>query len=355
MATKSIEFQDNVFQLTFIQGWAVVLLSLSLVTGSMVCVAAEVNIYSGRKEALIRPVLDKFTEKTGIIVNLVSGNAGQLRERLLVEGRNSPADILITSDAANLYRAAEAGLLQPVVSNILDSQIPTNYRDKAGHWFGLSLRARVLVYSVDRVSTDELSTYEDLASMNWRDRVSVRSSSNVYNQSLIASLIVAHGLEGAERWAKGLVENFARSPKGGDTDQIRAVAAGEADVAIVNSYYYGRLMASNDPSDLDIINKTALFFPNQENRGAHVNVSGAGLVAHARNRSEAILLLEFLAGPEGQRLFAELNHEFPVSVNVQNSGIVSKWGSFKADHLSLGLLGKYNGDAIRLADRAGWR
>ena len=355
MATNYINFRDNVFQLVFIQGWAVVLLSLSLVTGSMVCVAAEVNIYSGRKEALIRPVLDKFTEKTGIIVNLVSGKAGQLRERLLVEGRNSPADILITSDAANLYRAAEAGLLQPVVSNILDSQIPINYRDKAGRWFGLSLRARVLVYSVDRVSTDELSTYEDLASMNWHDRVSVRSSSNVYNQSLIASLIVAHGLEGAELWAKGLVENFARSPKGGDTDQIRAVAAGEADVAIVNSYYYGRLMASNDPNDLDIINKTALFFPNQENRGAHVNVSGAGLVAHARNRSEAILLLEFLAGPEGQRLFAELNHEFPVSVNVQNSGIVSKWGSFKADQLSLGLLGKYNGDAIRLADRAGWR
>ncbi|SVD79725.1 uncharacterized protein METZ01_LOCUS432579 [marine metagenome] len=212
MATKFVIFLNNVFQPVVFDGWAVVLLFLAIFTGSTLAMAAEVNIYSGRKEALIKPVLDQFTENTGIIVNLVSGRAGQLRERLLVEGRNTPADILITSDAANLYRATEAGLLQPVESNILDSQIPTNYRDKGRHWFGLSLRARVLVYSVDRVSTDELSTYEDLASKNWRDRISVRSSSNVYNQSLIASLIVAHGIDGAEQWAKGLVKNFARSP-----------------------------------------------------------------------------------------------------------------------------------------------
>ena len=317
--------------------------------------AAEVNVYSGRKEALIRPVLDRFTEQTDITVNLVSGKAGQLRERLLVEGRNSPADVLITADVANLHRAMVAGLFQSIDSEVLDRRIPAIYRDPGRHWFGLSLRARIFVYARERVQVDELSTYEDLTGLKWRDRITVRSSSNVYNQSLISSMIAVHGIDAAELWVRGLVKNFARSPKGGDTDQIRAVAAGEADIAIVNSYYYGRLVASSKRRDRDIVERTAIFFPNQGGRGTHVNVSGAGVTAHAKNRLEAISLLEFMASPEGQSLFADLNHEFPVSGDVSKSRIVSTWGSFIADELNLALLGEHNGDAIRVADRAGWR
>ena len=333
----------------------VVTLLISGTAGVREVLAAEVNVYSGRKEALIRPVLDRFTEQTDIMVNLVSGKAGQLRERLLVEGRNSPADVLITADVANLHRATVAGLFQPIDSEVLDRRIPAIYRDPGKHWFGLSLRARIFVYARERVQVDELSTYEDLTALKWRDRITVRSSSNVYNQSLISSMIAVHGIDVAELWVRGLVKNFARSPKGGDTDQIRAVAAGEADIAIVNSYYYGRLVASSKRSDRDIVERTAIFFPNQGGRGTHVNVSGAGVTAHAKNRLEAISLLEFMASPEGQSLFADLNHEFPVSGDVSKSRIVSTWGSFIADELNLALLGEHNGDAIRVADRAGWR
>ena len=317
--------------------------------------AAEVNVYSGRKEALIRPVLDRFTETTGVTVNLVSGKAAQLRERLIVEGRNSPADVLITADVANLHRSMMAGLLQPINSEMLSQKIPLTYRDPTKQWFGLSLRARVFIFATDRVGRSELSTYEDLAEPKWRGRIAVRSSSNVYNQSLIASMIAAHGISNTENWGRGLVANFARSPQGGDTDQIRAVASGEADIAIVNSYYYGRLMGSSRKRDKGLVEKTALFFPNQDGRGTHVNISGAAVTASAKNLREAVGLLEFLSSSEGQHLFAELNHEFPVSSDVDRSPIVSSWGIFKADELKLALLGEYNGDAIRLADRVGWR
>ncbi len=317
--------------------------------------AAEVNVYSGRKEALIRPVLDRYTEHTGVKVNLVSGKAEQLRERLIVEGRNSPADVLITADVANLHRSMLAGLLRPIESKILSRRIPLTYRDPTKQWFGLSLRARVFVFSTDRVGRKELSTYENLAEPKWRGRIAVRSSSNVYNQSLIASMIATHGIASTENWGRGLVANFARSPQGGDTDQIRAVASGEADIAIVNSYYYGRLMGSSRKRDKGLVEKTALFFPNQDGRGTHVNISGAAVTASAKNLREAVGLLEFLSSSEGQHLFAELNHEFPVSNDVDRSPIVSSWGIFKADELKLALLGEYNGDAIRLADRVGWR
>lgn len=333
----------------------VILLGFVILNGWEYANASEVNVYSGRKEALIRPVFEKFTEETGIVVNLVSGRAGQLRERLIIEGRNTPADILLTSDVANLYRAKKAGLLQPIVSDVLTEHIPSIYREKNGYWFGLSLRARVFVYASDRVREGELSSYEDLAAQKWRGRIAVRSSSNVYNQSLIASMIAEHGIDSTEEWAAGLVQNFARSPKGGDTDQIRAVAAGEADVAIVNSYYYGRLMASKNLGDQDLTEKTTLFFPNQHNRGTHVNISGAGVIASAKNLAESILLLEFLAGVEGQGLFAELNHEFPINEDIKQSSTVTKWGRFKSDQVNLSLLGEYNTEAIRIADRVGWR
>lgn len=317
--------------------------------------AAEVNVYSARKEALIRPVLDMFTGETGIEVNLITGNAGQLHERLAAEARNSPADVFLTVDAGNLSRAAAAGLLRAVASPFLDAAIPARWRDPDGAWYGFSLRARALVHSADRVAADDLSTYEALAEPAWAGRILVRSSSNIYNQSLIASMIAAHGTGAAEAWARGLVANMARTPKGGDTDQIRAVAAGEGDVAIVNTYYFGNLAASDDPDDRAAVAATRLFFPNQDDRGAHVNVSGGGLCAHAPNPAEGLRLLEFLAGPAAQEAFAELNHEIPVRAGVPLSDIVAAWGAFRMDDLPLAVLGQRNREAIELADRAGWR
>lgn len=317
--------------------------------------AAEVNVYSARKEALIRPLLDAFTADSGIEVRLVTGKAGQLHERLAAEGRNSPADVFLTVDAGNLHRAREAGLLRPVRSAVLEEAVPARWRDPDGYWFGFSLRARVLVYAADRVAPGELSTYEALADPAWRGRILVRSSGNVYNQSLIASLIAANGAEATEAWARGLVANMARTPKGGDTDQIRAVAAGEGDVAIANTYYYGALAASDDPADRAVVAATGVFFPNRDGRGTHVNVSGAGICAHAPNAESALALLEYLAGPEAQEAFARLNHEFPVRAGVPVSGAVAAWGGVRMDDLPLAVLGARNREAIELADRAGWR
>lgn len=317
--------------------------------------AAEVNVYSARKEALIRPLLDAFTADSGIEVRLVTGKAGQLHERLAAEGRNSPADVFLTVDAGNLHRAREAGLLRPVRSAVLEQAVPARWRDPDGYWFGFSLRARVLVYAADRVAPGELSTYEALADPAWRGRILVRSSGNIYNQSLIASLIAANGAEATEAWARGLVANMARTPKGGDTDQIRAVAAGEGDVAIANTYYYGALAASDDPADRAVVAATGVFFPNRDGRGAHVNVSGAGICAHAPNAESALALLEYLAGPEAQEAFARLNHEFPVRAGVPLSGAAAAWGDVRMDDLPLAVLGARNREAIELADRAGWR
>ena len=333
--------------------WLVIFLLLGL--DGAVSAGGEVNIYSGRKEALIGPVLDAFTEETGIHVNLLTGKADQLRTRLEAEGRNSPADVLLTSDVANLYRATAAGLFQELDSDLLRERIPSRYRDPSGRWYGLSIRARVIAYSKSRVREIELSSYEDLADARWRGRVIVRSSSNVYNQSLIASMLSAHGKASAGYWIRGLVANMARKPQGGDTDQIRAVAAGEADVAIVNSYYYGRLIASERDQDHQVVAAVGVFFPNQGDRGTHVNISGAGIVANSKNRAEAVSLLEFLTGPLGQQLFADLNHEFPANPGVSPSPIVSDWGSFRADSVPLAKLGELNGAAIRLADEQGWR
>lgn len=317
--------------------------------------AAEVNVYSARKEALIRPLLDAFSADSGIEVRLVTGKAGQLHERLAAEGRNSPADVFLTVDAGNLHRAREAGLLRPVRSDVLEAAVPARWRDPEGHWFGFSLRARVLVYAADRVAPGELSTYEALADPIWRGRILVRSSGNIYNQSLIASLIAANGAEATEAWARGLVANMARTPKGGDTDQIRAVAAGEGDVAIANTYYYGALAASDDPADRAVVAATGVFFPNRDGRGTHVNVSGAGICAHAPNGDAALALLEHLAGPEAQEAFARLNHEFPVRAGVPVSGAAAAWGDVRMDDLPLAALGARNREAIELADRAGWR
>jgi len=316
--------------------------------------AAEVNIYSARKEELIKPLLDAFTKQSGIQVNVLTADADQLVERMKNEGANSKADLLITVDVGRLYRAKKEGLLQPVKSEVLEKNIPAQYRSPEGDWYGLSLRSRVIFYAKDRVKPSELSTYEDLADPKWKGRICVRSSNNIYNQSLLAGMIANHGTEKAEQWAKGVVANLARKPQGGDRDQILAVAAGQCDIAIANTYYYGALVTSKEEKDRTAAQQVALFWPNQKDRGAHVNVSGAGVTTSAKNKAEAVKLLEFLSSDEAQRLYADVNQEYPVKKGVAASELVASWGKFKADDLNVSALGENNAPAVKIFDRVGW-
>jgi iron(III) transport system substrate-binding protein len=315
----------------------------------------EVNVYSHRHYDVDRQLFERFTQETGIRVNVVSGSADELITRLQTEGASSPADVLITVDAGRLHRARERGLLQPVSTPMLEANVPERYRDPQGYWYGLTTRARVLVYARDRVDPAEIATYEALAEPRWRGRVLVRSSENVYNQSQMASLIAAEGEEAAERWARGIAQNLARSPSGGDTDQVKAVAAGVGDVAISNSYYVAKLAESQDPEEQRVYQQVGVVFPNQNGRGTHVNVSGAGVTAHAPNRDNAVRLLEFLSNDEAQRLWAEGNQEYPVKPGIPASEVLRGWGEFRAESLDLNRLGELNPRAVILFDRAGWR
>ncbi len=334
----------------------VALTLLTLVLGPIARGDSVVNVYSARKEALIKPLLDKFSAQTGTETRLVTAKAGPLLERLRREGRNSPADLFITVDAGRLHQAKAAGLLQPVESAALEAAVPVGYRDPQGVWFGLSLRARPIMYATDRVNPDQLSSYLDLADPKWRGRICIRSSSNIYNQSLVASMIAAHGQDATLEWMKGLVENFARNPAGGDRDQIRAAAAGECDIAIANTYYLARMRnAEPGSADHEAAKAVAVFWPNQDGRGAHVNVSGAGVTNAAPNRDNAIRLLEFLVTDEAQAWYARVNNEYPVKQDVPWSSAVQEMGRFKADGLTLAVLGSNNAQAVKLMDQAGWR
>ncbi len=330
-------------------------LVLVLLTAAPALAKGEVNIYSARQEVLIKPLLDRFSAETGIKVNLVAGTADALIQRLQSEGINSPADVLLTVDAGNLNRAKELGLFQPVKSKSLESTVPAAYRDPAGHWFGLSMRARPIMYAKDRVNPADLATYQDLADARWKGKVCVRSSSNVYNQSMVAAMIAERGVPATEAWAKGLVANFARPPQGGDRDQIKAVAAGQCDVALVNTYYLGGMLNASQADEKEAAAKVAILWPNQKERGVHVNVSGAGVTKNAKNRDNAVRLLEFLVGEDAQRWYAEANYEYPVRPGTPISETLAGWGTFKADDLNLAILGEHNPEAVRLMDRAGWR
>ena len=332
-----------------------VALGLAAALTSTPAPGAEVNIYSARKEVLIKPLLDAFEAETGIEVNIVSGAADALLQRLEREGVNSPADVLLTVDAGRLVRAKDKGLLRPVRSAALEAAIPPRYRDADGAWYGLSLRARPIIYATDRVAPEELSTYAALAGPAWKGRVCVRSSNNIYNQSMLAAFVDHIGEAETEAWAKGLVANFARKPQGGDRDQIRAVAAGECDVALVNTYYLARLAASRRESDREAAAKVAIFWPDQGGRGVHVNISGAGVTRAARNPENAVRLIEFLSGDSAQRLYAEIVFEYPVTPGAPRSPAIAAWGDFEADSLNLSVLGENNAEAVRIADRAGWR
>ena len=318
-------------------------------------IAAEVNVYSARKDKLIVPLLDRFTEQTGIEVNLITGKANALLSRIKAEGVATPADVLVTVDAGNLHRAKEAGVLSPVNNAAIKEKIPANLRDVDSEWFGLTIRSRPIFYVKDRVNPTELSTYEALTDSKWRGRICIRSSSNVYNQSLVASMLRANGSEATLQWAKGLVSNLARKPTGGDTDQLRAAAAGQCDLAIANTYYFGRLIDSKKPADREVVSKLGVFFPNQDGRGSHINVSGIGVTKHAKNRTDAVRLLEFMVSDSAQAYYAEINHEYPVVSGVASSPTIASLGEFKSDALNLSVLGVNNQTAVKLMDRAGWQ
>ena len=317
--------------------------------------AEELNVYSARQEALIKPLLDRFSDETGITVNLVTGKGDALLTRLRSEGKNSPADVLLTTDAGRLYRAQEAGVLQAMASDRLNKLVPDHLRSAEGYWYGLSVRARGIVYALDRVQPGELSSYEALAGPDWKGRVCIRSSGNIYNQSLVAGMIASEGLEKTGTWLTAFVPNFARPPQGGDRDQIKAVAAGQCDVAVVNSYYLGGMINSGDEEQQAAAARVGIFWPNQDTRGTHINVSGAGVTAAASNPEAALALIEFLANDDSQRWYAETNNEYPVRDTVEPSDLLKSWGSFKADQVPMAELGRLNAEAVKAMDRANWR
>ena len=319
--------------------------------------AGEVNVYSARQEALIEPALDAFSKAHNVTVNLVTGSADALLRRLEVEGDASPADVFITVDAGRLYRAKDAGVLQPFETDVLNEVVPDHLHDRDGYWYGLSQRARVIFYNPEKVDASELSTYEDLADPKWKGRLCMRSSSNIYNQSLVASMIEADGEEATQTWLNGLVKNFARPPVGGDTDQLKAVAAGVCDLTLANTYYYGRLGQSDDAADRAVYDDVVLFWPNQADgeRGAHVNVSGIGLTASSSNTENAKLLVEYLTNHESQVWYADVNNEYPVIDGVQPPKSLQPFGEFRADTMSLSILGENNRKAVEMMDIAGWK
>ena len=310
----------------------------------------QVNIYSARHYNTDDQLYDGFTEQTGIKVNLIEGKDDELIERVKSEGANSPADILITVDAGRLWRAAEAGIFAPVESEVLEEKIPENLQDPENRWFGYSKRARVIVYNKDKVDPSQLSTYEDLSDPKWKGKFIVRSSSNIYNQSLVAGMIEAEGEEATTEWIKSLVANFARSPQGNDTSQIEDVAAGIADLTLANTYYLARY--EDEP---EVFNKVGVFFPNQENRGTHVNISGAGMLKSAPHSENAIAFLEYLATPEAQEFFALGNNEYPVVEGTPVNEAIKSFGEFKEDTTNVSAYGKNNADAVKIMDRSGWK
>ena len=312
-----------------------------------------VNVYSARHYDTDLQLYQRFTENTGIRVNLIEGGSDGLIERIVNEGEFSPADMLITVDAGRLWRAAEQGVFQSIDSQVLNARVPAHLRDPNDLWFGLSKRARVIVYNKAEGLPDGISRYEDLADERLRNRVCMRSSGNIYNLSLLGSLIAHHGDETAQQWAIGVVANFRRAPQGNDRAQLRAVAAGECGVSIANTYYIGRFMASEDAADKAVIDGMTVLFPNQEGRGSHVNVSGAGIARHAPNRANAISFLEYLTSDYAQQLFAEGNNEYPVVGDT--TGPITQLGTFREDALHATALGANQELAVKIFDRAGWQ
>lgn len=329
-------------------------LILCAIVVSPIQASEELNVYSARKEAYIKPLLDQFAQIHNIKVNLVTSKADALIQRLIGEGKNTPADILITVDAGRLHRAQQAGLLKSIDVSRFSTAAPSQFQDPEGYWFGLSLRARTMVYHPQRVTAQQLSDYESLADAQWKKRICVRSSNNIYNQSLVASMIAHHGEKATQEWANHLVSNFARNPQGGDRDQIKAVAAGLCDVAIVNSYYLGGMLIGS-AAEQAAANQVKLFWPNQRDRGAHMNISGIAVTKYAKNTDLAIQLIEYLYTDEAQAWYGDVNMEYPVRKGITTNPILLGWGDYKADNLALKQLGIHNAEAVKIMDKAGWK
>jgi iron(III) transport system substrate-binding protein len=318
--------------------------------------AAEVvNVYSHRHYEVDQEIHRRFTAETGIEVKVINAEADQLIERLKSEGEGGPADVLVTVDAGRMQRAKDQDLLQAVKSELLDERTPEALRDADGYWYPYTLRARVILVATERVKPGEITRFEDLADPKWRGRLLIRSSSNSYNQSLMASIIAANGEEKAAEWAKGVVRNFARPPQGGDRDQIKAVAAGLADVCVANTYYLGQLLASPDKAERAAAAKVRVVFPNQNDRGTHANVAAAGITKHSKNVEQARAYIEFLLSPAIQKLLANGSFEYPVNLDLKTNPVLASWGEFKPDHETFPKLGENQAAAIRIFDQTGWK
>ena len=317
----------------------------------------EINLYSQRHYKVDEQQYKVFEKETGIKVNVVKANADELIERLKNEGENSPADLFITVDAGKLQKAKDLDLLQKISSPIINQNVDVDLKDVNGYWIPITYRARIVVYSKDRVDVSELSTYDNLTDQKWRNKVLVRSSSNAYNQALLSSIIANTGEESATKWASKLVKNFARDPKGNDRDQVKAITAGQGDLAIVNSYYIGLLLSSENEEEIKAGNSVGVFFPNQgeDESGSHINVSGIGLAKNAPNKENAIKLMEFLTSESAQKTYTDTSYEYPANPNVEPNEIVKKWGSFKKDILDLNKLGVFRNKAIEIFDKSDWK
>lgn len=316
--------------------------------------AGEVNVYSHRFYDTDKALFKKFEEQTGIKVNVKMDDASRLIQLLETEGENTPADVLITTDIGRVYYAKELGLMQSVSSPTLEKQIPAHLRDADGQWFGLTKRARVIMYNTELVKPEELSTYEDLATEKWKEALSIRSSTNVYNRSLMASIIANDGKEAALEWAKAVRANMATEPKGNDRDQLKNIVSGTGKVAVANTYYLGLMTNSENEAERDAAAKVKPFFPNQDGRGTHVNISGAGVVKHSKNVENAMQLIEFLTSVEAQKMYVDANYEYPVNPAVEPSELLKSWGDFKEDQINLEEIGRLQKEAIEVFEKAGW-
>ncbi len=311
--------------------------------------AEELVVYTARNEQLIKPLFDAYTKETGVKITFVTDKEGALMQRLKSEGRNTPADMLITVDAGNLWQAAQEGLLKPVKSEVVEKNIPAHLRDPNNQWFGLSVRARTLFYNTQKLKPADLKGYEDLADPKWKGRLCLRTSKKVYNQSLVAMMIAEHGAVKAEQIVRGWVDNLATQPFPDDTKMMEAVAAGQCDVGIANTYYYGRLMEKSPKLPLGI------FWANQEGSGVHVNISGAGVTKFAKHEKEAVKLLEWLSSGKAQNLFADVNLEFPANPQIKPDATVAAWGTFKGNSINVVKAGELQVEAVKLMDRAGYK
>ena len=329
------------------------IVTLALVAATLPAVAEEVVVYSARNEQLIKPLFDAYTRDTGIQVKYITDKEGPLMARLKAEGRNTPADVLLTVDAGNLWQASEEGLLRPIQSKTMQANVPAHLRDPDNEWFGLSVRARTLVYNTRRVKPGELATYEDLASPKWKGRLCLRTSKKVYNQSLVAMMITEYGEDKTEDMVRGWVNNLATSPFPDDTKALEAVAAGQCDVTLVNTYYFGRLMEKSPTLPL------AIFWPNQNLKskaaGVHVNISGAGVTRHAKNPAGAQKLIEWLSSDKAQNLYSDVNLEYPANPKIPADKTVQAWGGFKQNLINVKEAGSLQVKAVKLMDRAGYK